>query len=142
MASFLAPFIKGRRGDSPLVWEDWSEAHNPWKFSKRFRKALAEAGVTPIRVHDLRHTFAVHFLERGGHLYDLQKLLGHSTSKLTERYSHFSLAMVERSCGVVDHHGAGKPQLTVVDGGMRSEMSHKCPTKHSEEVSESLNEVN
>ena len=142
MATFLEPIRTGKRGDSPLLWGDWKEAFDPWRFGKRFRRALREAQVIPIRVHDLRHTFAVHFLERGGHLYDLQNLLGHSTSKLTERYSHFSLAMVERSCGIVDHHGSGKPKLTVIDGELRPEMSHKCPTKAAEADSESASAIN
>lgn len=129
MAAFLCESVKGKRGDAPLLWENWEEADNPWKFGKLLRKAFENAEVTPIRVHDLRHTFAVHFLERGGHLYDLQQILGHSTSKLTERYSHFSLAMVQRSCGIVDHHGQGKPDLTVIDGGVPVTMTHKRHTK-------------
>jgi site-specific recombinase XerD len=38
----------------------------------------------------MRHTFASHFMMSGGKVYDLQKLLGHSTIAMTERYSHLS----------------------------------------------------
>jgi integrase len=41
-----------------------------------------------IRFHDLRHTFASNFLMGGGNIYDLQKILGHSTIQMTERYLH------------------------------------------------------
>lgn len=36
------------------------------------------------RTHDLRHYFAVKYLERGGNIYRLQKILGHSNLKTTE----------------------------------------------------------
>ena len=48
------------------------------------------AGVSVIRFHDLRHTFASHFMMAGGNIYDLQRILGHSTIAMTERYSHMS----------------------------------------------------
>lgn len=54
-------------------------------------KILAEkAGVKQIRFHDLRHTFASLFMDKGcGSLYDLQQILGHQSFKMTERYRHF-----------------------------------------------------
>jgi integrase len=127
----LSQLNQGKEAQEPLLFSDWSEYKGQTKFNKRFRKALNSAGVRKIRVHDMRHTFAVHFLENGGHLYDLQKLLGHQSSQLTERYSHFSLAMSERARGLVDLDASPalqKPRITVIDGGLRSAMSHKCPT--------------
>jgi integrase/recombinase XerD len=40
--------------------------------------------------HQLRHTFATRWLNRGGSKEALQKILGHSTIRLTERYGHLS----------------------------------------------------
>ncbi|TAN64792.1 MAG: hypothetical protein EPN17_18605 [Methylobacter sp.] len=40
--------------------------------------------------HILRHTFASHFVTKGGNLVALQKILGHSTLNVTMRYSHLS----------------------------------------------------
>ncbi|MBS3919083.1 MAG: site-specific integrase [Deltaproteobacteria bacterium] len=40
--------------------------------------------------HSLRHTYASWLVDRGVGLYDVQKLLGHKNSQLTERYSHLS----------------------------------------------------
>lgn len=41
---------------------------------------------TRMRFHDLRHEYAIRYLEAGGNIYILQKNLGHSTIKQTEEY--------------------------------------------------------
>jgi integrase len=41
-----------------------------------------------IRFHDLRHTFASHWVMNGGDLFKLQKILGHKTVQMTMRYAH------------------------------------------------------
>jgi len=55
-----------------------------------FEKALKEAGISGFRFHDLRHTFASHFIMRTANLPALQALLGHSTPVMTQRYAHLS----------------------------------------------------
>ena len=40
--------------------------------------------------HTLRHTFASRHVQNGTDLYKVQKLLGHSTIAMTERYSHLA----------------------------------------------------
>lgn len=40
--------------------------------------------------HVLRHTFASHFVMRGGNILTLQKILGHSSLTMTMRYAHLS----------------------------------------------------
>jgi site-specific recombinase XerD len=39
-----------------------------------------------VRFHDLRHTFASHWVTKGGDLFKLQKILGHQTM----RYAHLA----------------------------------------------------
>ena len=66
--------------------------------SKVFKEVILEmglnAGVTDRRqrlsFHSLRHTYASWLVDRGVGLYDVQKLLGHKSSELTQRYSHLS----------------------------------------------------
>lgn len=45
--------------------------------------------LTRMRFHDLRHEYAIRYLEAGGNLYTLQQLLGHSTIGQTESYLRY-----------------------------------------------------
>lgn len=64
---------------------------SPFKEIKTsFKAALRRAGIEDCRFHDLRHTFASHFIKRRGSLKDLQELLGHKTLTMTMRYAYLS----------------------------------------------------
>lgn len=52
--------------------------------------------------HTLRHTFASIFLSRGGKIYDLAQLLGHSHTRTTELYGHFMRDHMESARNIVN----------------------------------------
>jgi integrase len=55
-----------------------------------FRKALNQAGIQNFRFHDLRHCFASALVQRGADLYEVQRLLGHKSQAMTQRYAHLA----------------------------------------------------
>ena len=57
---------------------------------RKFARALENANIEQFRFHDLRHTFASHFVMRTGDLPALQKLLGHASPQMTQRYAHLA----------------------------------------------------
>ena len=55
-----------------------------------FKSALKKAGISNFRFHDLRHTFASHYVMNGGDLMSLKEIGGWSSMKMVERYSHLA----------------------------------------------------
>jgi integrase len=54
-----------------------------------FRPLLKKGGLPPIRIHDLRHSYASIALARGVHPKVVQEALGHATIAVTlDLYSH------------------------------------------------------
>lgn len=53
----------------------------------RVRKSV---GLGDVRVHDLRHSFASFLINNGRTLYEVQRILGHTQIKTTQRYAHLN----------------------------------------------------
>jgi integrase len=69
---------------------------NPYtNIHKAWGKIREQAGMRMIRIHDLRHIYSSLLVNSGRTLYEVQQILGHSTSKVTERYSHLSSATLQ-----------------------------------------------
>jgi site-specific recombinase XerD len=57
--------------------------------SRRFKKAVVKNGESAkLHFHSLRHTFASLLVKNGVSLYQVQKLLGHTTPRVTQMYAH------------------------------------------------------
>lgn len=64
-----------------------------------FREALARCSFTLPRgqaTHVLRHTFASYYIQNGGNIIELQKILGHSTIVMTMRYAHLAPSYMQQ----------------------------------------------
>lgn len=68
------------------------KAESPCMVTHAFQKAAGVAGVTDVRLHDTRHTFASRALRNGVGIYTVSKLLRHASVAMSERYSHLSQA--------------------------------------------------
>lgn len=58
-----------------------------------FRKVVVQVGLelpSGQLTHVLRHTFASHYMMNGGDILTLQRVLGHATLAMTQKYAHFS----------------------------------------------------
>jgi len=79
---------------------------------KAWHAARISVGLADVRVHDLRHSFASSIVNGGGSLYDAQKLLGHSSPRMTERYAHLaSDRLLQVATDVSSHYNI--PSLTI-----------------------------
>jgi integrase len=81
---------------------------------RRHERVLKLAGLKRIRFHDLRHTFASHFIMNGGSVSELQSILGHSTVRMTERYSHLAERHILSKANLVSFSGDENNVLPLV----------------------------
>jgi integrase len=71
---------------------------DPERLPRTFARLLREAGLSPLRFHDARHTFATLMLELGESPKTVQTMLGHSRVAITlDRYSHVSLELEKKA---------------------------------------------
>lgn len=70
--------FRGQDGVSPI-----SEPRRYWY------RVCNDCGLSGVRIHDSRHSVATSLLNRGCSLDVLQKVLGHSSPRMTERYARY-----------------------------------------------------
>lgn len=95
------------------------ELLNPDHYSDRnFKKATIRASVRPFNFHCLRHTYASQFMMKGGNIYDLQAILGHSDLKTTMIYAHLSPQHLVKASQIISYkacedNNVEKPKLAL-----------------------------
>ena len=72
------------------------------RVGRQLRAICKRAGLRPIGCHVLRHTFASHLVMRGVPLAVVQKLMGHSSIVVTQRYAHLVPQMARDAVLVLD----------------------------------------
>ena len=76
-----------------------------------FKNACERAGLSDLHLHDLRHTFASHWVMGGGDLYLLKEILGHKSIVMTQRYAHLSPEFKKSAVNLLDKIFAHAPQV-------------------------------
>lgn len=76
---------------SPYLWPN-----------RDFDVARGQAGLSDVRIHDLRHTYASRLVMKGVSLVFINKLLNHADLEQTARYAHFSIDQLSNSVSVLD----------------------------------------
>lgn len=61
-----------------------------------------KAGIVDFRVHDMRHTWASWFVQRGGSLHALMELGGWSSYEMVLKYAHHSASSLHDAASIVD----------------------------------------
>jgi site-specific recombinase XerD len=69
---------------SPTTGRPSPSLYFPWQ------RIRVRAGLSDLRLHDLRHSFASFLVNRGVSLYVVQGLLGHGNTRYTQRYAHLT----------------------------------------------------
>lgn len=64
---------------------------------KTFDKVMQCAGISNMRIHDLRHNFASLAVNSGESLFVVQKLLGHASPQTTQRYAHLQQSTLQNA---------------------------------------------
>lgn len=68
--------------DSVFTWPDGSPVH-PAVVTRTFGRLLHRAGLPPLRLHGLRHSWATNALDAGVDIKDVSTRLGHSSTRVT-----------------------------------------------------------
>lgn len=85
----LGKRMKARPFSTELVF--WSETGTQLdgpNLRRAFRLIVKKSGLDDFHFHDLRHTFATRMVQAGVDLYKVQRLLGHKSPQMTQRYAH------------------------------------------------------
>jgi len=84
----IAP-LRAAAGGQEASGRVWGEIR---KIDTAYNTALLRAKILDVDVnfHTLRHTFASHYIMRGGSLVKLQAILGHASIRTTQVYAHLA----------------------------------------------------
>jgi integrase len=80
---------------NPKTCKPFVSIFSSWNTARR------SVGLEDVRIHDLRHSFASFLVNNGRSIYEVQKILGHTQIKTTQRYSHLSNESLISAANVV-----------------------------------------
>jgi integrase len=84
-----------------------------------WKRAVKRAGLSGVRLHDLRHACGSWAVAAGTPLSVVRESLGHSSLKVTERYLHTAPQHHQAMADALDRVWAGRPKPLNLDAGGR-----------------------
>lgn len=91
--------LKENTGDTGYVFRsprgDGKQPYN--NIHKSWYRIRNKAGLPHLRCHDLRHSHASMLINANRSLYEVQRILGHSTPIMTQRYAHLSTKTLQEA---------------------------------------------
>jgi integrase len=90
---------------------------------RSFRLALRKAKIEDFHFHDLRHTFATRLVQAGVDLYKVQRLLGHKSPIMTQRYAHHYPESLRDGVEILDRPAGVSTELAQ-SGGSTAVLQH------------------
>ena len=101
-----------RRDDIPWVFFNPKTKKPPVSIFYAWDSIRKKVGLSEVRLHDLRHSYASFLVNAGRSLYEVQKLLGHHDPKVTMRYAHLSPQAMQEAVNVVGNVVGRRPGVT------------------------------
>ncbi|OYX27599.1 MAG: integrase, partial [Hydrogenophilales bacterium 32-62-9] len=80
----------GTEGKYEYVFANLETGTRYTHITHTWHRLRAKAELPWLRFHDLRHSFASLLVNAGRSLYEVQQVLGHADSRVTQRYAHLS----------------------------------------------------
>lgn len=110
-----------QEGDCPWVFANPKTRRPYVSVFSAWDRARRRAGLADVRIHDLRHSFASFLVNAGRSLYEVQKILGHTQVKTTQRYAHLSQETLLDAANAAGHSLASAfvPRQAASRGGRR-----------------------
>jgi len=126
--------LRALDGRSPYVFLNPDTGKPLTSVRTAFMAACRRAGISGLRFHDLRHTFATRLNLLGADPITIRDLLGHSSLKITERYTHSDQDQKRRAVELL----AGVPGQ---EAGSGQDLLRPCDTESGSRESEPVSHL-
>ncbi len=103
--------LTARKGNSsPYVFPNPTTGKPLISIHDTWNRIRVNADLPGLKIHDLRHSFASFLVNAGHSLYEVQKLLGHSSITMTQRYAHLEQTTLKTATQTIEKllHIGGK----------------------------------
>lgn len=94
-ADLFERLTRDRAGGEPLLRQDSGEAWAPATYHRPWKALLAQAKLSDVTLHEIRHTYASTMVRNGAPLIVVAEALGHSDTRMAEKhYAHLAPSFV------------------------------------------------